>query len=205
MKENIKINCHSSICINDKIYFDPFQIHEKRNNAEVIFITHSHFDHLDVESINNIRNDKTKIVCTKDSAKILRENKIPNDLYVIKPFDSGKADTIEFKTSPSYTSHHLKKMGFVGYTAKIDGVTYTVCGDTDATKELEEVKTDILLIPIGGFYTMDAVEAAKVTNIIKPKLVIPTHYNFISGTATKEAEKDFIKNVDKEIEVKILI
>ena len=96
-------------------------------------------------------------------------------------------------------------MGFVGYCLTIDGVKYTICGDTNDTEELAQLKTDVLLIPIGGTYTMNAVEAANITNIIKPKLAIPTHYNYLDGTGTKQEEKIFLEHLNKDIPVKVLI
>ncbi len=207
MNLNVKINCHSSICIDDCIYIDPFNIKKSLKNAKVIFITHSHFDHLDIDSIKNILNDKTKIVCTEDSFKILKESGILNEIIVVKPNQSGKVWEINFQTFPSYNfgHHHFKDYGFVGYTLEINKIKYTICGDTDATPELKNIKTDVLLIPIGGTYTMDAIEASSITNLIKPKIVIPTHYNFIEGTANKEAEKTFKNLVNKDIEVLIKI
>ena len=203
---NIKINCHSSICIDDNIFIDPFNIAEKRE-ARIIFITHSHFDHLDINSIKNILTPNTVIVCTEDSAEILEKAEITNNINIVTPNQTGKVLDISFQTFPSYNfgHHHFKNLGFVGYTLEINGVFYTVCGDTDATPELESLNTDVLLIPIGGKYTMDAEEAAKVTNIIKPKYVIPTHYNFLDDTAGKKGEELFSKLVDKSIKVLIEI
>ena len=203
---NIKINCHSSICIDDNIFIDPFNIAEKRE-ARIIFITHSHFDHLDINSIKNILTPSTVIVCTEDSAEILEKAGITNNINIVTPNQTGKVLDISFQTFPSYNfgHHHFKNLGIVGYTLEINGVFYTICGDTDATPELESLNTDVLLIPIGGKYTMDAEEAAKVTNIIKPKYVIPTHYNFLDDTAGKKGEELFSKLVDKSIKVLIKI
>lgn len=203
---NIKINCHSSICIDDNIFIDPFNIAEKRE-ARIIFITHSHFDHLDINSIKNILTPSTVTVCTEDSAEILEKAGIKNNTKIVAPNQTSKVLDISFQTFPSYNfgHHHFKNLGFVGYTLEINGVFYTICGDTDATPELESLNTDVLLIPIGGKYTMDAEEAAKVTNIIKPKYVIPTHYNFLDDTAGKKGEELFSKLVDKSIKVLIKI
>ena len=70
----IKINCHSSICVDEEFYFDPFDVDDKPQNAKLIFITHSHFDHLDVKSIKKVMNDKTVFICTEDSKKILEKH-----------------------------------------------------------------------------------------------------------------------------------
>jgi len=205
--ENIKINCHSSICINEDIYIDPYNIEGHINNASLIFITHSHFDHLDINSIKNILKEDTIIVTIEECAKIIKENGINNNILVVKPNDAGFINSIGYETFPSYNigHHHFKELGFVGYTLIIDGVRYTICGDSDNTSELQSIKTDILFVPIGGTYTMNDKEAAMLTNKIKPSLVIPVHYNCIEGTGTKEDEKEFIKELDKNIEYKIFI
>lgn len=206
MKLNIKINCHSSICINEVYYIDPFKIATKTNNAKIIFITHPHYDHLDMSSIKKLVNNDTIIVCTKSSKEIIQKE-LTNKIIVVEPNQKGKIEDIEYSTFPAYNygHHHFKELGYVGYNLIIDDIKHTICGDTDATEELKQIKTDVLLIPIGGTYTMDAKEAADLTNIMKPKVVIPTHYDCIEGTAKKEAEKIFIDNVNPKIEVVIKI
>ncbi len=205
MFDDIKINCHSSICLGGNIYVDPFKIENAPHNARLIFITHSHYDHLEIESIDKIKNDNTIIICTPDSEKILKNAKISNKIVIVKPNEHKIVDGVEFDTFPAYNvgHHHFRELNFVGYTLNIDNTKITICGDTDFTPELAKIKTDILLIPIGGTYTMDACEAANATNTIKPKLVIPTHYNTLVGT--KADEKTFIQNVNKNIQVKILV
>ena len=201
---NVKINCHSSICIDDNIFVDPFNIKQKKN-AKAIFITHSHFDHLDVSSIKNLLDENTQIVCTKDSAEILNKASIVNNINIVTPNTNGKVCGIDYKTFPSYNfgHHHFKEYGFVGYTLTINNVRYTICGDTDATPELKEIKTDVLLIPIGGTFTMDYREAAKLINEIKPKVAVPIHYGSIVGD--KEDGFNFSKLVDTDIEVDNLV
>lgn len=126
----------------------------------------------------------------------------------MKPNEKGEAKGIQFETFPAYNygHHHFKELGYVGYTILYLGARYTVCGDTDATEELKKIKTDVLLLPIGGTYTMNPEEAGELANTIKPRLAIPTHYGCISGTFGKdEAEERFLKIVDKNIPVEILI
>lgn len=206
MKDLIKKNCHSSICIDEKYYFDPFQIKEEKHNAEIIFITHSHFDHLEIASIEKIIKNDTVIVCTKDSAEIL-EKEFKNKIVVVKPNEKGEVKDVQFETFPAYNigHHHFKELGYVGYTIKLYGNKFTICGDTDATEELKNIKTDALLLPIGGIYTMNPEEAGELVNIVRPRLAIPTHYGCISGTLGKEAEEKFKKIVDKNIPIEILI
>ena len=198
----IEINTQSSIKI-DKIYFDPFKIDEEKHDAEIVFITHSHYDHFDMESIKKIINDKTIIVAPDDEE--IKRNIKNNELIIVKPNSKYKIKEIEFETIPSYNinkSFHKKEYGWVGYKTYLDQ-TYYIMGDTDATDEAKEVKCDYLFIPIGGTYTMDYKEAAELTNIIKPKTVTPIHYGTIVGT--KEDGEKFKKLVNEETNVEILL
>ena len=94
---------------------------------------------------------------------------------------------------------HPKRNGWLGYLLEMDGTIYYVAGDTDAVKELQEVRCDVALVPIGGKFTMNAKEAAGLVNKIKPNAVIPTHYGSIVG---KPQDADtFRKLVDREVQV----
>lgn len=207
MIDKISINTHSSIKLTlDKIiYFDPYKIENKISDADIIFLTHDHYDHFDVQSINNIINDSTIIVMPKSMEKEkihFKNNKVitvvPNNVYEI--------ENIKINTIPSYNLNkdfHLKKNNWCGYIVNINNISYYVAGDTDLTLDNSKVKCDIALVPIGGIYTMDYKEAAKLINIIKPKIAIPTHYGSIVGNI-KDADK-FKSLIDESIDCKILI
>ena len=197
----IEINTQSSIKI-DKIYFDPFKIEEAPHDAEVVFITHSHYDHFDIESIRKITNEQTVIVAPDDEGI---KRIISNELIIVKPNSKYEVKGITFETVPSYNKHkpfHKKSDGWVGYKVYLDQ-TYYIMGDTDAIEEAKNIECDYLFIPIGGTYTMDYKEAAELTNIIKPKFVTPTHYGTIVGN--KEDGEKFKRLVNEEIKVKILL
>ena len=205
--DNITINCHSSICIGEDVYIDPYNITNIKKNAKCIFITHSHYDHLDMASIKNLATEDTIIVGTKDSIDMLREEGYEEEnLKTVKPFESGLAYDVKYQTFPAYNINkkfHPKENGWVGYTLTINGLNYTICGDSDKTPELEQIKTDILLIPVGGTYTMTAEEAAFLANIIKPTFAIPTHYGSIVGTmADGKIFCDSLKNIESKLLIK---
>jgi len=204
---DIKINCHSSICIDNNIYIDPFKINKRLNNAKLVLITHPHFDHLDIESIKNIINNQTIIICTNDSKEQLISNNISEEfIVVINPNENKTINNINVSTFPSYNINkqfHPKDNNWIGYKITIDGISYLICGDSDLTDELKSQTTDVLFVPIGGTYTMNELEAANLANIIKPNLVIPVHYGEIVGD--KSLEDKFIKNLDNSINFKIII
>ena len=197
----IEVLRHASVKLTgDKvIYIDPYQIKEKTNDADYIFITHDHYDHYDEESINNIRKDTTKIivpVCLKDKGYDL----------VVEPQNHYEIDDISFDTISSYNigkPFHPKAKQYVGYNICLEDTFFYIMGDTDRTPETYMVDTDYCFVPIGGTYTMSAKEAADYINFIKPQVAIPIHYGSIVGD--KNTEKKFIDKVNKDIKVEIKI
>lgn len=192
----ININVQSSIKIGN-IYFDPFKIEDYPKDARIIFITHSHYDHFDFDSIKKIENENTVFVIPNDSS--IKERLKDRKIFIVEPNREYIVDDIKFKTVPAYNinkSYHKKEYGWVGYVVYLDKIYY-IMGDTDNIKEAENIKCDYLFIPIGGTYTMNYEEAAELTNIIKPKIVIPTHYGSIVGD--KDDYEKFIKLVNNSI------
>ena len=210
---NIKINTHSSIKITEKgkvFYFDPFELKGKFNDADYIFVTHDHYDHLDPKSIQNAMNNDTKFICPKGIAKTLSADAGIRDLARIiqlSPGDNVKlSDNIIVEAIPAYNidkNFHQKKFMWIGYILDVSGKRFYVAGDTDATDEAKSVKCDVALVPIGGTYTMDYEQAAELVNTIKPKIAIPTHYGNVVGEY--ELGKKFLSLVDKNIEVQEII
>lgn len=200
---DIKINHHSSICINDEIYFDPLNIKD-RGAAKIIFITHPHYDHLSKKDIDMIATPSTKFVCPLSMKEDFVATGLGDALYV-KPDKSYEIEGIKFKTFPAYNINkkfHPRGNNWVGYIVEIGDKQVVVTGDTDATSELLEIKyPDVLLLPIGGTFTMTATEAANATNKIHPRLVIPTHYGSIVGT--KEMASEFISHLDSTIKYEL--
>ncbi len=207
MLEGIKVLCHSSIKF-DKgqvIYFDPYKINENYNDADVIFVTHSHYDHFSEEDILKVKKETTKIVVPEDLYDRSTELGFDErDILVVKPNEEYIVNNIKFKTIPSYNinkNFHPKSNNWVGYIITIDNVSYYIAGDTDITEENKKVKCDVAFVPIGGTYTMTAEEAANLVNEIKPKIAVPIHYGLIVGT--KEDEEVFKSLVNENINVEV--
>lgn len=204
MLKNIEINCHSSIKINtDKIiYIDPFKIQSESHDADIILITHDHYDHYSPEDIEKILNDKTVIVAPKTMEELIDMKKV----ILVEPEKVYNIEGIKVETVLAYNVNkqfHLKEKNWLGYIIEINKIRYYIAGDTDITPENKQVKCDVAFIPVGGTYTMNYEEAAELTNIIKPKIVVPTHYGSIVGT--KEDGIQFKKLIDSVIECRILI
>lgn len=209
MLEGIEVLYHSSIKITKGliIYFDPFKIDREYHDADIIFITHSHYDHYSEEDINKVRKENTKIVAPLDLLdNLLTIGFTKESITIVKPNENYNVNGLQFKTVSAYNNNkrfHPKENNWVGYLIAIDGITYYIAGDTDITEENRQVKCDVAFVPIGGTYTMDYKEAAKLINEIKPQIAISTHYASIVGT--KEDGIKFAKLLEPEIEYKIFI
>lgn len=214
--DNFNVNFHSSICIGGDIYIDPFKIKEEKHNASAIFITHSHSDHLSLDDIKKVAGKDTYFVAPRDCIEKLKDAgfKIDGKHTVARPGDSFLMSnpSVSVQVFPSYNlkkTNHPKINGWVGYVITLNGTRYAICGDSDFTPDLAKVKCDVLFIPIGGTYTMDAKEAAEAANAIKPKIVVPVHYNtriaLVFSIGSKKDEKIFLDNLDKSIDYKIFL
>ena len=209
MLEDIEVLCHSSIKINKGkiIYIDPFNINKDYNDADIIFITHDHYDHYSEKDIDKVMKSDTIVVAPKEILKKLIKKGFKEE-YIITVEPNGKynVEGISFETIPAYNTNkqfHPKKNEWVGYIIEINGIHYYIAGDTDITEENRDVKCDVAFVPIGGTYTMDFKEAASLINEIKPKIVVPIHYGSIVGT--KQDAIEFAKLLHPEIECEILI
>jgi L-ascorbate metabolism protein UlaG (beta-lactamase superfamily) len=203
MLERITINTQSSIRIeSDKIiYFDPFKISKETHDADYIFVTHDHYDHLDIDSIKNIMNENTTIIIPDSIFLKVVPYIDSKQVKGVNPNEEYKIGELSFKTIPSYNIgkiFHPRKNNYVGYLLNLEDKVILVAGDTDKTPELLDVKCDIALVPIGGTYTMNPKEAAEVINHIKPTVAIPTHYGSIVGN--KKDADIFANLLDSDIE-----
>ena len=201
---NITVNIQSSIRIEGSkvLYFDPFQIASESHDADIIFITHSHYDHLDPESVSKVSKTDTVFIAPAGMEQEIRKAAGDVKLILMEPGAAREVSGISIKSVPAYNRlkpFHPKRNGWCGYVLEMDGIHYYVAGDTDAVNELSSVKCDVALVPIGGTYTMNAKDAAKLVNEIRPAVVIPTHYGSIVGKP--EDALAFRKYVDQAIVV----
>ena len=209
MLENIEVLYHSSIRINKEktIYIDPFKIDRNYNDADIVLITHDHYDHYSEEDIDKVINENTTIIIPEELlTKLLKKGINKNAIITVEPNEKYVVQGIKFETIPAYNTNktfHPKKNGWVGYIIIINGIRYYIAGDTDITEENKKVKCDVAFVPVGGTYTMDFKEAANLINEIKPKIAIPIHYGSVVGT--EQDAIDFIRLLHPEIKGIILM
>ncbi len=183
-----------------RAYIDPYVLPQggEPKKADAVFVTHKHYDHCADENIRKVSISGTIVVapdgCTSANRKIAE----------------GETMTIAgIKTTavPAYNvdkKFHPRGLG-VGYVLTFpDGTKIYHAGDTDFIPEMANLaaeKLDVALLPIGGTYTMDRTEAEQAAVAIKPKIVVPMHFNCLEGTAT---DPNRFRPQDKSIKVVIL-
>lgn len=192
-----------------KIVIDPYKL-SKEHRADILLITHEHFDHLSKEDIEKVRDENTVVVAPKQCEQDLKSMNF-KEVMIVKPNDKVQVEGISIEAVPAYNTNkinpstnkpfHPKEDGKVGYIVTINGVRIYHAGDTDAIEEMKSIDTDIALLPVSGTYVMTAEEAAEAVKMIKPKLAIPMHYGAIVGSI-EDANK--FKQLVSECEVKIL-
>ncbi|MBR2240691.1 MAG: MBL fold metallo-hydrolase [Clostridia bacterium] len=198
----IKINKNSKI-----MYIDPFNIEEENNDADIIFVTHNHYDHYSPKDIDKIKKEDTIIVITNDLYNEAKQSGFKESKIVtVKPNQTFNVSNIIVTTVPAYNINkkfHPKENEWVGYILNIENIKYYIAGDTDITDENRKVECDVAFVPVGGTYTMTSKEAAELVNEIMPNIAIPIHYGSIVGT--KQDAIDFKEKLDERIRCEILI
>jgi L-ascorbate metabolism protein UlaG (beta-lactamase superfamily) len=202
MVENIKWLGHASILISTggkNIYVDPWKLIKDQPKGDLILITHPHYDHFSPDDINKIVGNDSIIIGPLDILKIKLGKKIE-----IKPGQEINLNWVKIKAVPAYNINkhfHPKGNNWCGYIIEIEGNKIYIAGDTDFIPEMKNIVADIVILPVGGTYTMTAEEAANAVNTIKPKLAIPYHFGDIVGS---EKDAKLFSSFVLNSEVKIL-
>jgi L-ascorbate metabolism protein UlaG (beta-lactamase superfamily) len=209
---NVKIDFlgHSGflVCIKSngnskRIFIDPYNISENstREKADLILITHSHYDHCSIKDIQRIVKQGTKIIIPADvQSKITKIENI--EMQVIEVGDELEIGNVRIQGMAAYNigkDFHTKKDNFLGYLIKSSGVIIYYAGDTDKIPEMEKLtghgkegNNFIALLPVSGETVMTANEAADAAELINPDIAIPMHYG-AGVVGTLEDAQLFVK------------
>jgi L-ascorbate metabolism protein UlaG (beta-lactamase superfamily) len=186
-----------------KIYIDPYKVPSGAATADLIIVTHEHYDHCDPTNIGRIVGKDTRIVAAQPCQRKLQM--FSQLATFVRPGDYPSAKGFYLKTIPAYNpskQFHPKGNG-MGVVIPINGKNFYHAGDTDFVPEMASLKDiGVAFLPIGGKYTMDVEEAAKAANAFKPRAVIPMHYDN-EGEIRAEPEK-LRARLDSSIKLEIL-
>lgn len=184
------------------VYVDVWGAREDPVPADVVFITHAHYDHFDRDDLSRILKDDTVMVAPRDVAAELSGDVIP-----VAPGETVEARGVKGETVPAYNiveqriTAHPKEKGWVGYLLDLGGTTHYFSGDTDHLPELDQVRAEGAFVCVGGDpFVMNPQEAADLVKAIDPRFAVPNHYGWPVGSpANAEAFKKAADPVPVEI------
>ena len=157
------------------IVIDPYETSVSAI-ADIILITHPHWDHLSINDIEKFNNPNTIIITDQQSA-----SKIEGNIKIINIWDELVIFGIKIKAVRAYNldsqKPHLRKSNWLGFIISSGGTSIYHAGDTDLIPEMNDYDADIALVPVSGTYVMDVKQAVDAIKIIRPKVAIPMHYN----------------------------
>jgi L-ascorbate metabolism protein UlaG (beta-lactamase superfamily) len=132
-------------------------------------------------------------------------DKVSGNVRVVQRGDSLNVHGVPLEVVAAYNVHpdrqnfHPKEYGGVGYVVTLNGKRIYHTGDTDPIVEMQNVKCDIMLVPVSGTYVCTCDEAAEAVKIVNPKLAIPMHWDTIVGTW--EDANSFKQKADVPVEI----
>ncbi len=193
------------------VYTDPFKL-TRSDRADIVLISHEHFDHLSLEDLEKVMTPETVLV----AAALCQEGLEPvkaQAKHFLKP--GGKITVgaapgeVHIQAVPAYNLNKFRKPGKpfhpkesqgVGFIFELDGTKVYYAGDTDCIAEMKDFRCDVALLPVSGTYVMTAEEAAQAAETIKPRIAVPMHYGAIVGSdADAQKFKSLVKGCKVEI------
>lgn len=186
------------------VYIDPFSVDGEPKDADIVFVTHTHRDHFSIADIKKVMKVGAILVITADGVESAKKEGLVN-ITEVMPNKEYTVDGVSFRTVPAYNTNkdfHKKSCNWVGYIINRDNTLYYHAGDTDIIPEMKDLDADVVFLPVGGTYTMDAGEAIDAANLIKPVTAVPIHFADVVGTV-EDAQK-FVNGLDDGIKGVIL-
>jgi len=191
--EDIHWYGHDSFRIEDagrQVYIDPWKIPAGAPKADLVLVTHDHYDHYSEDDVARLSTADTTIIGPPDVAEKVASGIAKSqgaEAVFIEAGRTVEAAGLKVTAVPAYNvgkKFHPKSSGWVGYLLTLsDGTTLYHAGDTDHVPEMDSLRVDVALLPVSGTYVMTAAEAVEAANRMKPKVAIPMHYGDIVGSA----------------------
>jgi L-ascorbate metabolism protein UlaG (beta-lactamase superfamily) len=162
------------------VYIDPWKFSSAQPDADLVFVSHGHFDHWSADDVAAVSREATTVVGPPDVVETLPGGR------ALRPGDRVEIGGVCIEGIRAYNvdkDFHPKANDWLGAVIALGGTRVYYAGDTDHIPEMSELsEVDVALLPVGGTYTMDAAQAAEACRAIKPRTALPYHWGDIVGT-----------------------
>ena len=188
------------------LYIDPYRV-EDGPPADLILVTHGHYDHFSPRDIDQLSHDGTVLIGPPAVAERVRGR-----VLSVRPgevVDDDRVRGVEIATVAAYNTSkrdqegkvfHPREAGWLGYDVGVRGERLYHSGDTDVIPEMDSVTgVDVALLPVSGTYVMTAGEAAEAARRIQPRVAVPMHWGEHIGTRDDAEAFAELAPVDVEI------
>jgi L-ascorbate metabolism protein UlaG (beta-lactamase superfamily) len=190
------------------LYIDPYRVPEDSPPADLILVTHGHYDHFSPQDVERLSTRETWLVGPAAVAE-----RVNGQVHSIAPGEMIEEELVRgvhvaavaayntSKRDPEGRFFHPREAGWVGYELNLRGQRLYHSGDTDVIPEMDSVTgVDVALLPVSGVYVMTAQEAAEAARRIQPRVAVPMNWGAHIGT-----ERDARAFAEKApVEVRIL-
>ena len=189
------------------VYIDPYRVPDGAPQADLILITHGHYDHFSPQDVEKLTKRETWLVGPAAVAE-----RVSGQVHRIEPGETLEDELVRgihvnavaaYNTSKRDADgrpFHPRDAGWVGYELNVRGERLYHSGDTDVIPEMDTVTgVDVALLPVSGVYVMTAQEAAEAARRIQPRVAVPMHWG--SHIGTEHDARTFAAKAPVEVQI----
>jgi L-ascorbate metabolism protein UlaG (beta-lactamase superfamily) len=200
MIEQIQWLGHGSFLIQSDpiIYVNPWRVIRTAFLADVILVTHDHYDHCSVGDVEKLKGPNTQII---GNARVAEQI---DGVRILRPWHSMTLGKASIKAVPAYSPEdvrHPESDGGLGFVISTNFYDIYYAGDTKRIKEMELIHPDIAILPIDNDGTLSVDEAVDVVKLLRPRWVFPSNWGARGEGVTRVEAEDFKRKVGGNAEV----